>query len=205
DVQGRPIGFTARIFTKEGSSTDVDKVGKYVNSREGKLFDKSSVLLNLSNARRAIVRNKRAVVVEGVMDVIALYEAGVEEAVGVLGTALTSKHADLLSRYTNNVVLLFDGDSAGINATKRSAVNLFGAGLYVDVGILPDGLDPSDVLNRDKGELVEIVNKPVNYFEFVLRGIGDVVSSQEKAEVLSSGVFPALFAIQSPIYFNEMV
>ncbi len=138
--RGETVGFGGRILG-EGEP-------KYLNSPETPLFNKSQVLYGLNFAGPAIRKAGRAVLLEGYMDVIACHQAGFEYTVAPLGTSLTADHARLLKRYTDNVVVLFDPDAAGIKAALRGALILIEQGLFVKVASLSDGLDPDEYIAK---------------------------------------------------------
>ncbi len=138
--RGDTVGFGGRILG-EGEP-------KYLNSPETVLFTKSHVLYGLNFAGPAIRKAGKAVLLEGYMDVIACHQAGVEYTVAPLGTSLTEDHARLLKRYTDNVVVLFDPDAAGIKAALRGALILIERGLFVKVASLPEGLDPDEYIAK---------------------------------------------------------
>ncbi|UCG86138.1 MAG: DNA primase [Gemmatimonadota bacterium] len=140
DIRGRIVGFGGRVL---GAGEP-----KYLNSPESQVFHKGALLYNLHNAKQAIRREERAIVVEGYFDVLRLVEVGIEEVIAPLGTSLTEDQARLLKRYTKNVVLVYDSDSAGLRATFRAADELLRAGLRVTVATLPEGEDPDTVAVR---------------------------------------------------------
>ncbi|HDM43506.1 MAG TPA: DNA primase [Firmicutes bacterium] len=125
---------------------------KYLNTPNTDIFHKGRVLYNLNRALPKIKETRRAIVVEGYMDVIGLALVGVKEAVAPMGTALTSEQAQLISRYADIVYLLFDGDDAGERATIRSLPALFAQDVEVFVVRPPDGLDPDELARRDGSE-----------------------------------------------------
>jgi DNA primase len=139
DVRGRVVGFQARKLDE----SDPLK-GKYVNSPEGDLFHKGSILYGLHLARNAISKEDRAAVVEGNTDVIALRQAGFEPVVASMGTALTERQLRELGRLTRNVLLCFDADAAGQEATLRGMELAVQQGFDVRVVPLPPGQDPAD-------------------------------------------------------------
>ena len=140
DARGRIVGFQARKLRD-----DDPLPAKYVNSPEGELFSKGSLLYGLHLARAPIAKRGYAYVVEGNTDVLALRQAGIEVAVAAMGTALTERQVKELSRLAQRVFLCFDGDSAGEAATLRGMELAAAAGLDVQVVALPPGLDPADV------------------------------------------------------------
>ena len=138
--RGETVAFGGRILEKGEP--------KYLNTPETVLFSKSHTLYGLNFAGPVIRKLNRAVLLEGYMDVIGCHQAGVEYAVAPLGTSLTSDHAKLLKRYTDNVIVLFDPDTAGIKAALRGALILLEQGLFVKVASLSDGLDPDEYIAK---------------------------------------------------------
>lgn len=144
DAIGRPIAFGGRKLSEEDEP-------KYLNSPETKLFNKSATLYGLHLAKKPIIDSKTAVIVEGYTDVIACHQGGARNVVATLGTALTGEHVTELRRYAEKVVLIFDADEAGQKAADR-AVELFLTGdMDVCIAVLPDGLDPADLMALEDG------------------------------------------------------
>ncbi|MCC5828235.1 MAG: toprim domain-containing protein, partial [Phycisphaeraceae bacterium] len=174
DAAGRPIAFGGRKLNPEDEP-------KYLNSPEHPLFDKGANLYGLHLARKAMAQSETVVVVEGYTDVIACHQAGVCNVVATLGTALTPRHAKLLQRYVNRVILVFDGDEAGRKATDR-AIELFLSGtLDVAMTTLPDGLDPADLLARPDGveRWNEAMSRAVDSLEALLDRLKGRLAGQE--------------------------
>jgi DNA primase len=128
---------------------------KYLNSQETAAFHKTKVLYGLSSTARFIRSEDVAMVVEGYMDLVSLFQSGIPNVVATMGTAMTGDHAKLLSRMTKNIVVLFDGDSAGISAAERSLPILLAAGLFPKGLILPDGQDPDDFVKNNGAEVLK--------------------------------------------------
>jgi DNA primase len=139
DVRGRVVGFQARKLDEDDPLR-----GKYVNSPEGDLFHKGSILYGLHLARPAISKQDRAAVVEGNTDVIALRQAGFEPVVASMGTALTERQLRELGRLTRKIFLCFDADAAGQDATLRGMELAAAQKFDVKVVTLPRGQDPAD-------------------------------------------------------------
>ena len=116
DISGRVVGFSGRILPEFVK----DEEAKYINSPETAIYHKSKMLFGLTIARNEIKKNKRVVIVEGELDMISSFAAGVSETVAIKGSALTSEMMDILSRLTANLVLALDADAAGEAAMKRS-------------------------------------------------------------------------------------
>ena len=127
-----------------------DRLPKYINSPESPLYSKARNLYGLAQARAAIAKSDRAIVVEGYIDAIALAQAGFKETVASLGTALTVDQLRLLSRYTRNVFACFDGDKAGHSASLRAVRTFVEAGLLGRGIFIPQGFDP-DTLVKQRG------------------------------------------------------
>lgn len=140
---GRVVGFSGRIY-QESSRPEP----KYVNTAQTKLFVKGEILYNLSNVLTAIRQQGRVFLYEGFMDVIASHRAGIFEAVASMGTALTPSQARLIRKYTQKVVLCYDGDRAGFEAMNKAIHLLEEAQLEVSLLLLPEGLDPDEYLKK---------------------------------------------------------
>ncbi|MCP4251357.1 MAG: DNA primase [bacterium] len=139
DATQRVVGF--------GGRTLADAKAKYINTAQNELFDKSKALYGIDLARRRIADTGQAIVVEGYTDCIACHQAGFDNAVATLGTALTDAHVEQLRRYGDRIVLVFDSDSAGIAAAERALGAALQHGLSVGLAFVPDGKDPSDYLS----------------------------------------------------------
>ena len=138
--RGEVIAFGGRVLG-EGQP-------KYLNSPETPLFSKSRILYGLNFAGPSIRKEDFVILLEGYMDVIGAHQAGVENCVAPLGTSFTPYHASILKRYTNQAVVIFDPDAAGINAALRAALILVEQGIYVRVATLPAGLDPDEFITE---------------------------------------------------------
>lgn len=164
DEQGRVIAFSGRILAGN------EKAAKYVNSPETPLFTKGRILFALDKAKRAILDAGHAVICEGQLDTIACHGAGIRNAVAPQGTALTAEHARILKRYVDEVVLCFDGDRAGRDASIRSFDALLGSGLAVRVASVPAPEDPDSYIRAHGAESFRgILASAEGYFDFLLR------------------------------------
>jgi DNA primase len=201
DVQGRPVAFGARAMG--------DKPPKYLNSPETKLYNKSRNLYGLSFSKEAIKASDRAILVEGYMDFIIPFQHGVENVVASLGTSLTPQQVELLGRFTREVVVSYDPDSAGLAAAQRS-LDLFLEGDFrVKVLRLPAGQDP-DVFVRTAGpaEYQNRVRKSVPYLDFVLEAAiqnqGSMDDPKKKVQVMNV-VLPYLAKLPSAVERSDYV
>ena len=181
-VSGRVLGFSGRVLSKE------KQAAKYVNSPDSEIYNKSHVLYGLYQARNAITRQDKCYLVEGNIDVISMYQSGVENTVASCGTSLTVEQVRLMRRYTKNVTVLYDGDSAGIKAAFRAVNMLFEEGLHVRVVLFPDGEDPDSYAQKyGSSQLQEYLKEnETNFITFKTKVLADEVKNDpiRKAEVL---------------------
>ena len=200
DVRGNVIGFGGRIMNNSDKS-----VAKYLNSPETLIFNKRKNLFALNLAKKS--KLGYLILVEGYMDAIALHQYGFDCAVASLGTALTEDGANLLSRYTEQVVLIYDGDEAGQNATQRAIPILEKAGLQVKVLKMRDAKDPDEYLKKFGADRFRILlEESANRVEYQLNAIlkkYDLRDDEQKVQYLqeSAGLIGSLSsAVQREVY-----
>jgi DNA primase len=158
---GEVIAFSGRVLAS------VAQAAKYVNSPETPLFKKGDVLFGLHKSKRALIDKKAAIVLEGQLDLITAFEAGVQNVVAPQGTAFTEKQARTLKRYAEEVILCFDADEAGRKATERSLPALLGLNLGIRVIELPPGEDPDSLIRTQGPEaFISRVQAARDYFDF---------------------------------------
>ncbi|MGI2326556.1 DNA primase [Planococcus sp. YIM B11945] len=159
---GKVIAFSGRIME------NTKQEAKYMNSPESPIFQKSQVLYNVHQARNAIRKNRKIVLFEGFMDVIAAGKAGVDNALATMGTALTSQHIRLMKRFAQEVVVCFDGDDAGWEAAKKAAIALNEENFKVEIAVLPGKMDPDDYVREHGAEAFkeQIIGKPHAFIAF---------------------------------------
>ena len=203
DVRGNVIGFGGRIMKKD------DNAAKYLNSPETLIFNKRKNLFGLNVAKKT--KHPYMILVEGYMDAIALHQYGFDCAVASLGTSLTEEHAVLLSRYTENVVLIYDGDEAGQRAAQRAIPMLEKAGLGIKVLQLKDAKDPDEYLKKfgaDKFQL--LLNDSSNRVEYQLNAIRkkyDLKVDEQRVKFIDEAaefVSTLTNAVQREIYGNRV-
>ncbi len=215
DERGRMAGFGARILNPED-------MPKFLNSPQTALFDKGRLLYGLDRARRAIRAADQAVIVEGYLDVIALHQAGYENAVSPMGTALTEHHLRLLKRFSQRIVLALDPDAAGDQATLRGlevarqamdreaelsfdARGLLAqeARLQADIRVttLPPGMDPDEVVNRDAAEWQRLVAeaRPVVIHVMETLATGKNLDDPKVKSEIAAQVLPLIADVPNPI------
>jgi len=201
DVMGNTIGFTGRVM-------DPKQEPKYLNTPETPIFHKGRILYNLDKARGEIKLAKTTILVEGQMDVISSWQAGVKNVVATSGTALTDEHLRILYRYTPNVTFAFDSDNAGLISAKKAYEMAILEGMNVRMVNLEDYKDPGEVAAENPGLWQDKVSQaqPVIdwYFRLAFKGIGKdlndqyELTSQEKKEIAKE-LLPIIKKIPDPI------
>jgi DNA primase len=195
---GALVGFGGRSL--DGSDP------KYLNSPESEIFNKSRLLYNLHRSKDAMRKIDRAILVEGYFDAIAIDHLGVPGVVASMGTSLTSGQASLLRRFTRRVVLSYDGDEAGKNATLRAAPVLLSAGLSVEVLDLMGEKDPDTLIQKEGlDRFMELLGNATDIFQFGLKqwaADAAQLSGREKSERVEAFV-PLLSAATDPVIRND--
>ena len=160
---GKVIAFGGRIFNS-------DDPAKYLNSPETPLYHKGSVFYGIQATRDSIRKNNSAILVEGYMDFLKLYQGSVSNILAISGTAFTKKHVSSLNRITKKVILLYDGDDAGANAVIKAGWTLIKGELDPMVIRPPKGLDPDDWIDKVGGEnIIKALSKPESYIDFNIK------------------------------------
>ncbi|MFM2082354.1 MAG: primase [Verrucomicrobiota bacterium] len=163
DEQSRVIGFSGRVLSGD------EKTAKYVNSPETAIFTKSKVFFGLDKSKRAILDAGFAIICEGQLDLIACFMGGVQNIVAPQGTAFTEQHARIIKRYVDEVVLCFDADNAGQNATVRALDSLLASGLAVRVAVVPAPHDPDSFIKAHGGEaFAQVIQSAPGFFDYYL-------------------------------------
>ncbi|RFU61862.1 DNA primase [Bacillus sp. V59.32b] len=163
DTQGNTIAFSGRAM-----GTDEPK---YLNSPETPIFNKSKILYNFHQARPHVRKKEQIVLFEGFADCISAVRAGVENAVATMGTSLTDQHIQLIKRNTENVLICYDSDSAGLAAANRASNMLSEAGLHVKAALMPDNLDPDDYIKKygEKSFVSDVIGSSLTYMAFKMQ------------------------------------
>jgi len=206
DLDGNVVGLSGRIYTPKENEP------KYVNSPENIIFHKGKALYHYHQAMPFIRKLNKVYLFEGFMDVIAAYKADVVNTVATMGTALTADHARAIKKLTTNVVLCFDGDTAGITATKRAIPILRGSNINIEAVLLPDGLDPDDFLNKYGAKKLKetLETSAVSVVEFLYRVSKNhlVVEDITSIERHKNDVFSVLRSMNSTVttevYLNKL-
>lgn len=203
DIRGRTIGFGGRVLD--------DSKPKYLNSPETMLFHKSHTLYGLYEARQANRTLDRVLVVEGYMDVVALAQHGISFAIATLGTALTSHHLDQLSRQTSQVIVCFDGDSAGLTAAKRAMTTMLpflDDAFSIRFLYLPEGHDPDSLVRAEGAEaFLKRINQATSAAEALIDLLAKEVdlSQIDGRARLTALALPMIARVRTSIFRSMML
>ncbi|WP_285268688.1 DNA primase [Kaistella rhinocerotis] len=202
---GRVLGFGGRILRNNV------KTAKYLNSPETEIYHKSQVLYGLNQSKQAISKNNLCLLVEGYMDVIALHQAGIEHVVSSSGTALTVEQIKLIKRLTENVTILFDGDTAGIKASFRSIDMLLSEAMNIRILLFPDGDDPDSFARKHPQEYVEnfIKTEATDFIDFkaeilLKEATNDPIRKAEAIRDIVKSVAFVQNALKQEVYLKEV-
>ncbi len=179
DINNKVIGYSGRIY-------DNSDAPKYINSKEHVLFKKGEFIYNYAKAKNDCRMKNTVIIMEGFMDVIRAYSVGVTNVVATLGTAFTKEHANLIRRLASNVIICFDGDSAGAKATMACSDILLNFKIIPKVVRLEDNLDPDEyVLKYGKDKFLDKINNPISVMDFklnYLKNNKDMTQTVDKAK-----------------------
>lgn len=189
DIQGHAIAISARIVEKGEP--------KYLNSPDTILFNKSETLYGLDKAKEGIRKFKYAILVEGQMDLLLCHQEGFNNTVATSGTALSDKHLQMLRRYTNNIMLIYDADKAGLNATIKAWSLALKYGFEVKTAVMSSGEDPASLLLKDKKQFLNIIKNAKHVIDFVIS------QSDNKSRISSKSslekIIPLIASLESSI------
>ncbi len=201
DHRGNAVGFAGRVLDPEA------KEAKYINTAETPAYIKGQVLYGLNVTREAIIKEKNAVVVEGEIDAIQSFQAGVKNVVAIKGSALTEGHVRLLKRYTENLILGLDADFAGDSAARRGIEMADNANLSIRVATVPAGKDPDECVRINPALWKEAVEKAVPFYDYVIDSAGkrfDPATADGKKKILSE-VAPFLSSLENIVVREHYV
>ena len=204
-MSGRVLGFGGRILD---SSL---KTAKYINSPENEVYHKSKILYGINQAKQTIVKKDQCILVEGYSDVMAFYQAGIKNTVASSGTALTIEQIQLIKRLTKNILVIFDGDRAGIKAALRGIDMILEQGLNVKVLLLPDGEDPDSFSKKVSTEdlllfLADHTQDFINFKAALLQedALTDPIKKGELIRSIIESIAKIPNSIQQEIYIKEV-
>ena len=216
DGQGKAVGFSGRIFpasAQEGATPAGGQGsafgGKYINSPETVLYNKSKILYGYDKAKREMLAKNFAILVEGQMDLVIAHQIGSINTIAVSGTALTEDHINLIKRFTDTLILAFDSDEAGINASLRSFKIALSKGMDIKVLSMPQGLDPADYILKDPDGWKRAIGEAKHIVDFYLDLVKSKgLSEREFQKEISKKVLPLVATIENKIdqaYFVKKI
>lgn len=191
-VREQVVGFGARAFGEQ--------LPKYINSKESKIFHKGKVFYGLNQSSLFLKQKKTALIVEGYTDLISLWQSGVKNVVATLGTALTPYHAQLLRRYVSSVVLLFDGDEAGVKAMERGCSIWLSEGFEVKGVVLPENQDPDNFVKQNGASALEdLIQKSEDlFFQILRKKLSFLKENNKSLHYLIDEMVPFLYQTKNP-------
>ena len=203
-IAGRIVGFGGRIVDS------TKKIAKYINSPESKIYNKSKTLYGIFESKQFIVRNDVCLLVEGYMDVIQLHEHGIKNVLASSGTSLTKDQIILIKRLTSNIIILFDGDQAGLSASLRSIDMILEEGLNVKICSFPDGEDPDSFVKKNKKDFMldYIKKESKDFIDFKLDINSDFHNDEDKKVALIKNILKSISLIpdslKQEIYIKKL-
>ncbi|MEN9390422.1 MAG: primase, primase protein [Candidatus Parcubacteria bacterium] len=204
DIAGRVVGFSGRIFEDDPKHPQA----KYLNSPDGALFNKSQILFGLHEAKKNFRTLKSAMLVEGQMDLLMVHQAGYGNAIATSGTAFTEEHAKIIKRYTDNILIAYDNDAAGVLAARRAAELALPMGCMVKVAMF-EGKDPADAILASPQKFKDAVKNAVHIVESTLARVRKEVSDERAFRVaVGREVLPLIARIPNALevsYFVSLI
>lgn len=201
DHRGNVVGFAGRVLNPD------EKEAKYINTQETPVYIKSNVLYGLDVTKDAIQKENEAVVMEGELDLISSFQAGIGNVVAIKGSALTEGHVRLLKRFTERLTFALDSDMAGDAAARRGIEIADGAGMDMKVVTLPSGKDPDEAARESAGLLKKAIKDAVPVYDYFLSSSlkrYDVATPFGKKKI-SEELLPVIAKIENPIVQNHYV
>ena len=203
-ISGRVLGFGGRIIDSN------KKIAKYINSPESKIYNKSKTLYGIYESKQFIVKDDMCLLVEGYMDVIQMHEHGIKNVLASSGTSLTKEQIILIKRLTSNIVVLFDGDQAGLAASLRSIDMILEEGLNVKICSFPEGDDPDSFIRKNKKDkMLEFINnESKDFVDFKLSINKDYQDDEDKKVSLIKNILKSISLIpeslKQEIYLKKL-
>lgn len=201
DIQGQTVGFAGRIFGKEDA-----EVGKYINTSQTPLYDKSFILYGLNFAKLELRQKNSCIFVEGNLDVIMSYQAGTKNTVASSGTALTEEHLKIIKRYTDNLIFAFDADLAGVTATGRSIDMALKQDFIVKIAMLGEK-DPADLIKKNPAQWLQAITQAQSIMDFYFASTFAKFNSQtlEGKREIKKVILPVVKSIASRTEQSEWI
>ncbi len=190
-ISGRILGFGGRIIDSN------KKIAKYINSPESKIYNKSKTLYGIYESKQFVVKDDVCYLVEGYMDVVQLHEHGIKNVLASSGTSLTKDQIMLIKRLTSNIVILFDGDEAGLSASLRSIDMILEEGLNVRICSFPEGEDPDSFVKKNKRDkMIDFIDEQSkDLIDFILSINQEYENDEDKKVILIKSILKSISLI----------
>ena len=179
DINGNPVAFSARVSPEREQT---EKQGKYINSPQSRIYDKSKILFGLDKAKQSIRQEDAVILAEGQMDVISSFQAGIKNIAASSGTALSIDQIKLLKRYTKNILFSFDMDSAGQMAAERGIVQTLQEDMNIKIIQVPDGKDPDECVRHDINEWKKAIANARSVIDYYFEKTFTAINMNDMAE-----------------------
>lgn len=200
DLESRVVAFSGRIFGEDPNAP------KYLNSPETEIFKKSETLYGLHKAKTEIRKKDFALLVEGQFDLVMMHQVGIKNTVATSGTAFTLEHAKRLKRYSNRILLAFDGDNAGIAAALRAGDIALKEGMEVKVVTFPKDEDPASLAVKDTEELKKILKDSMHLIDFRIELIKKQARDErEQNKLLKEQILPLIVLLESAMQQSHFI
>ncbi len=193
DVHGKVVAF--------GGRTLGNKNPKYINSPQTEIYNKSQILYGLNFSKKEIRKKRKVILVEGYLDLIALHQFGFSNSVASLGTSFTTSHGKLLKRFTDEVIIIYDYDTAGLTATERAIKILLKEDLDVFICSIPGSKDPDEFLRKNSDSKNKLLSHTISWLDFILQ-IHKSNTPSEKNNLVSI-ISDIITSIKNPVLQHE--
>jgi len=185
DLGGNPVAFSGRIYNTRDTS-------KYINTKETDMFKKGKILYNYHIAKEYLKKNDSIIIMEGQMDVIRASTVGINNCIATMGTALTKEHKSIIKNMTNNIILCFDGDSAGEKATVSAIEILEDTGINIKIVRLPNGMDPDEyIVKEGKDSFLYQIKSAISLIDYkmeLLKNNKDFTNVKDISSYINSAI-----------------
>jgi len=206
DSAGRVIAFSGRAIKDPSTgSGQENKIPKYLNSPETKLFYKSEALYGFDVAKNYIRKLDYTVLVEGQMDLLMSHQAGILNTVASSGTALTELHLKKIGRLSNRIIVAYDADISGEKATRRAAEMAMSLGMEIKTVSLPEGEDPASIIQKDQIKWKKVLKESEHFIDFTLNKALEEKDDRKLAKEITKNVLPLVSLIKSDIEKSRFV
>jgi DNA primase len=202
DPSGRPVGFTGRIYSDVKPLNESEDLtpAKYLNSPDSILFNKSEIIYGYHKAKNSIRSKGYSLLVEGQMDLLMCHQIGINNAIATSGTALTEGQLQIIKRSSSNLMIAYDGDKAGISASKRAFALAIKLGFEVKIAMMAKDSDPADFIKKDQEGFKKALKESLHVIDFTLQSVLNLnLDERSLLKKINEEVIPLIIATPSPV------